>query len=83
MIFFLSSLAYLVLVTLPGVIGLHQIVHDTEFQPNYVLRVTQKEVSTACRARFTTLVNGSTIFRSVGLRAILWLYKRKITFGYC
>lgn len=55
---FLGLVAYLTLIPFPGATALRQIVHDENFQPNYILRVTHKEVSIACRSRLTALVNG-------------------------
>ena len=55
---FLGFIACLILTSLPQIAALRQIIHDEGFQPDYVLRVTQQEVSIACRTKFTALING-------------------------
>ncbi|KAI9044400.1 L-ascorbate oxidase [Aspergillus affinis] len=45
-----------------------QVRHDSTFQPHYVLRVSEKEVSIACRSRLIALVNGTTPGPSIHLR---------------
>ncbi|PLB44503.1 L-ascorbate oxidase [Aspergillus steynii IBT 23096] len=48
--------------------GVQQVRHDDTFQPHYILRVSEKEVSIACRSRLTALVNGTTPGPSIHLR---------------
>ncbi|KAL2834368.1 L-ascorbate oxidase [Aspergillus cavernicola] len=36
-----------------------QMVHDSRFQPHYILRITQETVSVACKERPSVLVNGT------------------------
>lgn len=48
-----------VLISLSGVVAIRQVVHDEIFQPDYILRVSQKEMPIACRTRFTAVVNGT------------------------
>jgi hypothetical protein len=57
MFFSFSALCY-ILSALPSATGLRQVRHDVNFQPDYVLRVTQQTIAVACRTRLSAVVNG-------------------------
>lgn len=38
--------------------GLRQVRHNVNFQPDYVLRVTEQTIAAACRTRLSAVVNG-------------------------
>ncbi|KAH8703085.1 putative multi-copper oxidase [Talaromyces proteolyticus] len=53
-------MVYLLLVCLPWTMGLRQFRHDSNFQPDYILRVGEETTSAACRTRLSAVVNGTT-----------------------
>jgi hypothetical protein len=62
MVTFLRLAACLILAHLPQIASLRQMVHDGQFQPDYILRVTHQVASIACRTRLSALANGRSSF---------------------
>ncbi|GAD95403.1 multi-copper oxidase, putative [Paecilomyces variotii No. 5] len=60
MLLYIFFTIYALLTTLPSIAALQQIRHDSQFQPDYILRISSDTINVACRSRLSTVVNGTS-----------------------
>ncbi|EEA25167.1 hypothetical protein TMatcc_006611 [Talaromyces marneffei ATCC 18224] len=53
----LHRFLHTLLAMLPLIMALRQVRHDSNFKPDYVLRITAENITTACRTRLSAVVN--------------------------
>lgn len=51
----------LIIASLPWTTAVSQVRHDKDWQPDYILRITEDTVPIACETRFSALVNGTSV----------------------
>jgi hypothetical protein len=49
---------HILLAMLPLGMALQQVRHDSNFKPEYILRITAENITVACRTRLSAVVNG-------------------------
>ncbi|OKL61583.1 hypothetical protein UA08_03264 [Talaromyces atroroseus] len=64
----ISLRLHFLLASLPLATALRQVMHDSSFQPDYVLRITGETISVACRTRASAVVNETAPGPTVYLR---------------